>query len=353
MKPFHFETNPTRVVFGSGTLARLPEEVRLLGLRRVLLITTPQQVDLADRAAALLGEQAAARFTDATMHTPVEVTLRAMELVQAREIDGLVALGGGSTIGLGKAIALRTGLPQIVVPTTYAGSEMTPILGQTEGGRKTTQRGAAIQPEMVLYDVDLTLTLPVAGSVTSGLNAIAHAVEALYAPDGNPITSIMAEEGVRGLAAALPAIVANPADAEARAQALYGAWLCGTCLGQVGMALHHKLCHTLGGTFDLPHAETHSIVLPHAIAYNSVATRAMQALARALGTAEAPALAIHHLALRLGAPTALRDIGMPESGIEEAATLAAANPYPNPRPIDRAGIAALLRRAWAGEPPAP
>jgi alcohol dehydrogenase class IV len=180
-------------------------------------------------------------------------------------------VGGGSTTGLGKAIALATGLDQIVVPTTYAGSEMTPILGQTERGVKTTQRSPAILPEVVIYDVDLTLTLPPALTATSGLNAIAHAVEALYAQDRNPIVSLMAEEGIAALARSLPVLVDAASDLAARSDALYGAWLCGACLGAVGMALHHKLCHTLGGSFDLPHAETHAVVLPHAVAYNSAA----------------------------------------------------------------------------------
>lgn len=350
LRPFQFETQAMRVRFGAGALSHLAEEAERLGARRALLLTTPQQEALAHRAADLLGPLAAGRFAGATMHTPVAVTERAMEVASGCNADLLIALGGGSTIGLGKAIALRTGLPQLVVPTTYAGSEMTPILGQTEQGRKTTQRRPELQPGTVLYDINLTLSLPPAASVTSGLNAVAHAVEALYAAEANPVTSALAEDGIRSLAEALPRIVAAPREAEARAQALYGAWLCGMCLAQVGMALHHKLCHTLGGSFDLPHAETHSVILPHAIAYNAVAEEAMVRISRALGGGD-PAQAMHELARRLGAPTALRDLGMPEDGIARAAELAAANPYPNPRPITRERIETLLRAAWAGEPP--
>ena len=353
MHAFQFDTLPTRIRFGSGSLAHIGEEVARLGAARVIVLTTPQQVALADRAEGLLGGVAVARFSNATMHTPVAVTREAMALVESRAVDAIVALGGGSTIGLGKAIALRTGLPQIVVPTTYAGSEMTPILGETDAGQKVTQRQPVIQPRAVLYDVDLTLSLPVAPSMTSGLNAIAHAVEALYAVDGNPMTTLLAEEGIRSLASALPRIHADPQDRSARDQALYGAWLCGTCLGQVGMALHHKLCHTLGGAFGLPHSETHSVVLPHSIAYNAAATGAMDRLRRALGTDDDPALALFALAGRLGAPTALRTLGMQEADIARAAELAAANPYPNPRTIERGPIEALLRRAWAGSPPMP
>jgi alcohol dehydrogenase class IV len=351
MEPFVYEALPSRVIFGTGTLSRLGEEITRLGLSRVLVLSTPQQSREAERLAAALDGRSAAVFAEATMHTPVEVTDRAMEMVAAQCADGIVSVGGGSTIGLGKAIALRTDLPQIVVPTTYAGSEMTPILGETKGGIKSTQRSPKILPETVLYDVDLTLSLPVSLSVTSGINAIAHAVEALYAADRNPIISLMAEDGIKAFASALPRIVAAPDDQEARSQALYGAWLCGSCLGAVQMALHHKLCHTLGGTFDLPHAETHTVVLPHAIAYNAASSpEAMERLARALGASD-PAQAVFDLAGRLGARRALRDLGMPESGIDRAADIAAQNPYPNPRPIERTAIRDLIARAWAGQPP--
>ena len=229
---------------------------------------------------------------------------------------------------------------------------MTPILGETKDGLKTTVRTNDVLPETVIYDVDLTLSLPPALAATSGINAIAHAVEALYARDTNPVISLMAEEGIRALARALPAIIAKPDDREARSDALYGAWLCGVCLGTVGMALHHKLCHTLGGTFDLPHAETHTIVLPHALAYNApAAPEAAARVARAIG-AKDPALELYDLARRLNAKLALRDIGMPESGIDRAADLAVTNAYWNPRPVERDAIRALIARAWSGAAPA-
>jgi alcohol dehydrogenase class IV len=286
------------------------------------------------------------------MHTPVSVTDEAVRVVAETAADGLVSLGGGSTIGLGKAIALRTDLPQIVVPTTYSGSEMTPILGETKDGMKTTQKSPKVLPEVVIYDVDLTLTLPPGLSATSGMNAIAHAAEALYAQERNPITSLMAEEGIATLERSLPRIVADPVDREARADALYGAWLCGLCLGTVGMALHHKLCHTLGGSFDLPHAETHTVVLPHAIAYNTPAVPdAVARLTRALRVPDA-ARGLFDLAGRLAAPRSLKDLGMRESDIDVAADLALDRPYWNPRPIERAAIRDLLARAWAGVPPA-
>ena len=219
-----------------------------------------------------------------------------------------MAIGGGSTTGLGKAIALRTDLPQIVLPTSYAGSEMTPVVGQTSGGIKTTQSSPKILPEIVIYDVDLTMTMPPKLSATSGINAIAHAVEALYARDRNPVISLMAQEGIRTLAQALPKICAQPDDRAARTDALYGAWLSGICLGAVGMALHHKLCHTLGGSFNLPHAETHTVILPHALAYNApAAPDAMARIATALGVRDAGARPARSGAKACGAGIAARD----------------------------------------------
>jgi alcohol dehydrogenase class IV len=320
-------------------------------LQRVLVLSTKEQASSAEEIARLLGSACAGIFAGAVMHTPIGVTEAAMEVVGQKAVDGIVAVGGGSTIGLGKAIALRSDLPQIVIPTTYAGSEVTPIIGESDGGIKKTQTTPKVLPEVVIYDVDLTLGLPTSLSATSGINAIAHAVEALYARDGNPIVDMMAVEGVRALADSLPRIVSEMTDLGARADAQYGAWLCGTCLGSVGMSLHHKLCHTLGGSFDLPHAETHAIVLPHALRYNAPAVpRAIAALAGALGHPD-PARALYDLAGALGVPRALRDLGMPESGIDRAADLALANPYWNPRPLERVALRACIAAAWAGEPP--
>jgi maleylacetate reductase len=348
---FIFDRIPVRVVFGSGTLAAVPEELQNLGAKRALVLTTPQQEAEGRKLGDTLGAAFAGVFSGATMHTPVEVTDRAMAALKEAAADCVVSLGGGSTTGLGKALALRTGINQLCIPTTYAGSEMTPILGETRDGLKTTVRTTDVLPETVVYDVDLTLSLPPGLTATSGMNAIAHAVEALYARDRNPIISLMAEEGIRVLASALPKLADQPGDRAARSDALYGAWLCGTCLGAVGMALHHKLCHTLGGTFDLPHAETHTIVLPHAMAYNAPAVPDVaQRIARAIGADDA-AQGLYNLVRRLGAKVALKDIGMPQSGIDKAADLAVKNPYWNPRPIEHDAIRNLIARAWAGEAP--
>ncbi len=352
MQPFTYTADPVRVVFGRGTLANVADEVKRLGKSRAFVLSTPQQKADGQRLADQLGSLAAGLFTEATMHTPVDVTERAVKAARAADADCTVALGGGSTTGLGKAIALRTDLPQIVIPTTYAGSEATAIIGETKDGVKLTQRTLKVLPEVIVYDVDLTLSLPPALTVTSGMNAIAHAVEALYAQDRNPVTSLMAEEGIRAISRALPGIMADATSIEARSDALYGAWLCGTCLNAVGMALHHKLCHTLGGSFDLPHAETHTVVIPHATAYNAeAAPEPMRRLAAAL-CVENSAQGLFDLAKSLGAPTSLEQLGMPEDAIDRAADLAAKNPYWNPRPIDRNSIRALIADAWAGRRPA-
>lgn len=342
--------NPARIVFGSGTRAKVADELAALGVNRALVLSTPFQKADAQALAAELGDKAAGVFSDAAMHTPVEVTEKAMAVYTELGADGVVALGGGSTIGLGKAIAYRNDCPQLVIATTYAGSEVTPILGQTENGVKTTVRAASILPETVIYDPDLTHGLPVAMSVTSGLNAMAHAVEGVYAQDRNPVASLMAIEGVRALRDALPQIVTDPRNSAARNDALYGAWLCGTVLGSVGMALHHKLCHTLGGSFDLPHAETHSVMLPHTAAFNAgAAAEAMKPLADLFGGEIGTSL--WQFAKDLGAPMALKDLGLAKGDLDRAADLAVKNPYWNPRPVERDAIRALLGRAWEGAPP--
>lgn len=346
--PFVYEAQPARVMFGAGTSARLPEEADRLGLRRLLVLSTPEQTALAARMQSLLGERAAGAFAGATMHTPVEVTERALAVVGDLKIDGVVSVGGGSSTGLGKAIALRTDLPQLVLPTTYAGSEMTPLLGETQNGVKTTQRSPKVLPEVVIYDVDLTLSLPVKMSATSAINAIAHAVEALYAPDGNPIVALMAEEGIRAIVDALPRAMRVTDDPDARSDLLYGAWLCACCLGATTMGLHHKLCHALGGLFDLPHAETHAIVLPYALEYNAAEIPdAMTRLKRAMN-ADDPVRALRELEHQCGIPQALAEIGMPGDGVLRAVNQVMANPYRNPRVIERASLAQLIERAWSG-----
>ena len=353
MREFTYTGWTTRVVFGTGTLDGLREEAERLGRSRVLVLTGPRQAALARKVRGLLTPLAVGEFTAAAPQTPVEVTRQALAAVRELGADCLVAVGGGSVTGLAKALSLRTGLPQIVVPTTYAGSEATPVLGETENGVKTIRSGPEILPGTVVYDVALTLGLPVPLSVTSGINALAHAVEALYSEQVDPVTDELALRAITLLAGALPAIAADPAGTDARAAALEAAWLAGTCLGTASMGLHHKLCHTLGSAFGLPHAETHSVLLPHAMAYNApAAPGSMRRIARALGAADAPT-AVYDLVRGLGGPTSLRELGLAEDDLARATELAIATPYPNPRAVTRDGVSSVLRDAWQGVRPKP
>ena len=350
-RAFVHRAQAARVRFGVGALQQLAEEVDAVGLTRVMVICGPSHQDLGRRVADLLGDRTVALLPEARMHVPVEVARRAGEMAASVDADGCVAVGGGSAIGLGKAVALERALPVAAVPTTYAGSEMTPVWGLTQDGAKRTGREPRVQPVAVVYDPSLTLSMPAELTATSGMNALAHAVEGLYAPDASPITSLMAEEGARAFAAALPALAADGTDLDARAEALYGAWLCGSVLGSTTMGLHHKLCHVLGGTLGLPHAATHTVVLPHVLAFNAAAApEASAALARALVTDD-PARALWDLAGSLGAPRSLRELGMAEGDIGRVVDLAVASPYANPRQVDAGDVEALLRAAWAGLAP--
>ncbi len=350
-KEFIYAAPAARVIFGVGSLAQLPREIELLGARKALVLCTPEQSAEAERVAHSLGSHAAGVFAKAVMHVPIETAREAREEARRLGADCAIAIGGGSTTGLGKAIALDSGLPILAIPTTYAGSEMTSIYGLTEAGLKRTGKDPRVLPRTVIYDPQLTLTLPIGLTVTSGINAIAHSAEGLYAKDGNPIMDLMAEEGIRAIAGALPALTKDPRNIDARSQALYGAWLCGTVLGNVGVALHHKLCHTLGGSFNLPHAEVHTVILPHAIAYNAPAIpEALIRMQHALQSDDAPA-ALYDLARSNGAPYSLRELGMAQADLDKAADIAMQNPYWNPRPIEREGIRGLLQRAWEGARP--
>ncbi|MFS8098564.1 maleylacetate reductase [Lentzea alba] len=291
---FTFEPARTRVVFGRGTAASVRAEAERLGAKRVLLIARHG----GDRVANELGPLLAERFTGATMHTPVEVTERALALLREHGADCVVSVGGGSSTGLSKALAVRAGVPQIILPTTYAGSEVTPVLGETASGLKKTRRDAAIQPNTVIYDVGLTLDLPLDVTVTSALNALAHAVTARG--NENPLIDAIATKAIEGV---LHALSGNPSTVDARTELLQSAWLAGTCLASVPMGLHHKLAHVLGGSFGLPHAATHTALLSH--------------------TAPADlSKRIHDTATRFGAATSLRELGMAESDLSSAAEIA-------------------------------
>jgi maleylacetate reductase len=346
LSPFVYNSLPTRVVFGAGSIKSLSKEIETLGAKRALLLSTPGRSGLVEKISSSLNGKAVGLYDKVVMHTPVEGAEAARALAKSLDADCCIAVGGGSTIGFGKAIALTSGMPVVAVPTTYSGSEMTTIWGLSEGGAKKTGRDPKVLPRVVVYDPELTLDLPAAVSAASGMNAIAHCAEALYAHDGNPIVSLMAEEGIRALSGALPLILSNGKDIKARSDALYGSWLAGCTIATTSVALHHKLCHVLGG-FGLPHAETHSIVLPHALKYNSpAAPEAISRIEKALQGRN-----LWDMQKGLGLPMRLADIGMKEADIERAAKIAVAAPYPNPRKVEYDPVLALLRHAWEGKRP--
>lgn len=353
MPPFVFEIARLRVVSGRGSRARLGEEVTVLDRRRVLIIVSPSHAATAAEVAALLGDRCVGIYDKVVQHVPAPVAAAGVAHARAVEADACIALGGGSAIGLAKAIALETGLPIIAVPTTYSGSEMTAVWGITTDGVKRTGKDEKVLPRSVVYDAELTATLPAKIAGPSGLNALAHLVEGLYAQNANPMMSTLAQEGVRAIARALPRVCASPADLDAQEEMLYGACLAGILLGSTGMSLHHKLCHTLGGTFNTPHAETHAVVLPYATAFNlPAALDARNRLTVALGT-DAIASTIHALGAAVGAPRSLRELGLSQSDLDRAAEIATRTPYFNPRPVTRDAIRQLLEDAYNGVVPSP
>jgi maleylacetate reductase len=348
MQDFHYTAPACDVVFGAGAArTQLLDAVDRVGGRRVLLVATPRETQLARELAAPLGARVVAAFDAVRQHVPAAIAEQARALASTSRADVVLSIGGGSTTGTAKAIALTSGLPIVAVPTTYAGSEVTPVWGITEDGRKTTGRADQVLPRVVVYDPQLTLTLPAGLSAASGLNALAHSVEALWAPGANPITALMAQESIGALGDGLPGVVADPGDLPARAQALYGAWLAGTTLAVAGSGLHHKICHVLGGAYDLPHAQTHAVVLPHVLAFNApAAPEAVARLARALDAPDALA-ALDSLYSAIEAPRSLRALGLPEDRLPEAAALIVeAAPPSNPRPVTLADALAILKAAF-------
>jgi alcohol dehydrogenase class IV len=351
MEPFVYDALPGRVVFANGAFDRVPDELTRLGVSRVLVIADRSGEAWADRLAEALGRTLVARIDDVRVHVPIERAEAARAIARDSRADAIVTIGGGSATGLGKAVALEAPLPILAVPTTYAGSEMTPIWGLTEGARKQVGRDPRVQPRIVVYDPVLTLTLPIAVAGPSGMNALAHCAEALYAAGASPIASLMAEQGIRVLSSGLPRVVAHPDDLDARGDVLAGAYLAAAAFASAGSGIHHKICHVLGGAYDLPHAEMHTVILPHALAL--VAPSEPEAMARigsALGDADVPA-AVYDLAVALGAPTSLQAIGMPPDRLDEAAALIVDAIPGAPKPVDIPAIRALLANAFEGRRP--
>lgn len=345
---FNYSTRATRVVFGIGSLATLDAELEALGVHEVLIVTTAGRARDISAVGTMLGARVAGVFSGARQHVPIEVVREALDVVQLSKPDAVLSLGGGSAVGLGKAIARETSLPHVAVPTTYAGSEMTSIWGTSEGGEKRTGRDPRVAPRLVVYDPELTVDLPASVSAASGMNGIAHAVEALYAADASPVSSLFAEDGLRRLATSLPRIVAAPTDMFARSDALTGAHLAACALDLTTMGLHHKLCHALGGV-GLPHAETHAALLPYVVEFNaSAAPNAMRRIAVVLGSVNASE-GLFALSDMLGTRRSLSELGLVAGDIPRiAATAAAASGRSNPRPVTESDVRSLLERAFAG-----
>ncbi|HWJ08738.1 MAG TPA: maleylacetate reductase [Nocardioides sp.] len=339
------ETVASRVLLGAGSRHRISEEVERLGATRVLVVATGSARAAGDEAVAALGDRAVARFDGAVVHTPVAVTDDATAVAEGAAADAVVTIGGGSAIGLGKALVARTGIAHLALPTTYAGSEVTPVLGETADGVKRTRRDPALLPATVVYDVELTLQMPAGLTLTSAVNALAHAVEALWAPDATPVSDALATEACGLLLPALPGVLARPEDVAGRTALQQGAWLAGSCLATTRMGLHHQLAHALGGAFDLPHAELHTMLLAHVVRHNLPHAPAAAARLRAL-TGGDPAGAIAELAAAYDGPRRLRDLGVPADGLAAVAQQVAAAPYPNPGPTDATSVEAVLRAAW-------
>ena len=348
---FVHDTLPQRVCFGSGeAAAHLEHEIAALGASRVMVIAAKEESNIADGITGNL--RVVLRYDDVVMHVPVEVAARAREAAATHNVDALVSVGGGSTTGLAKAIALTTGLPIVAVPTTYAGSEATTVWGLTEGNRKTTGTDPRVLPKVIVYDATLTVTLPVPMSVASGLNALAHCVDAMWAPKADPINAAFAAEGIRALTEGLPKVVTDPSGIDGREHALYAAYLSAVAFASAGSGLHHKICHVLGGAYNLPHAQTHATVLPYVLAFNGpAAPDAEHRIAAAFGSNRAID-GLEDLRRELDAPRALRDYGFAEDAIPEAAeAILPAVPESNPRPVTVADLERLLRAAWSGADP--
>jgi maleylacetate reductase len=343
-----YEALPGRVVFGVGALDRLGEELARLGAYRVLLVASKR---VADDLAERLGDRHAATCSEIVQHVPVEVAERATTLAREVDADALVTVGGGSAVGLAKAVALDLAIPIVAVPTTYAGSELTTIYGLSKDGRKQTGRDPRVLPKVVLYDPALTVPLPPQVTGPSGMNALAHGVEAFYGPGANPISTALAVEGIRALADGLPRAVEQPGDLEGRTRTLRGAWLAGAALAVAGTGIHHQICHVLGGAFGLDHGGMNAALLPHTVRFVTPAVpAAMAQVTAALGAADA-AIGSFDLARRIGAPTSLAALGLAGADLDRAAELCAGHVSGRPRPARVEELRALLGAAHAGLPP--
>ena len=348
LRTFHYEALPWNVVFGTGALREVRSHVSTLGFRRALVLSTPDQAADAARVVALLGDIAAGVFAGAVMHVPATTVELAATQVRLLNADCSVSIGGGSTTGLGKALSLQLKLPQIAIPTTYAGSEMTNIWGITANGGKQTGRDRSVVPVMTIYDPELTLSMPASLAASSGLNALAQAVATVLSPRTNPMTIALALEAVRLLFHGLPQVLQAPQDLAVRSEVLSGASLAGAALGTGATGLHHRLCHVLGGTFDTPHAQTHAILLPHTVAHDAPGAAQGVGRLREVMRVDDPAQALFALGRRLGTPAGLREIGLRIADLDRVIELATAAPIEGPVAVTRESLRRLLEGAFDG-----
>lgn len=341
---FSYDTHEVRVVFGDGSIETVAQEIERRGWKKAMLLTTAGRVEDREELLILLGARLAGEYNGARLHVPLEVVAEARAALDRFNPDSLLAFGGGSAIGLGKALAYETKLPLVVVATTYSGSEMTAVWGNSDGRMKRTFKNAEVAPKLVIYDPELTYGLSPAVSAASGMNAIAHCVEAEYAPETGPVTSFFALEGLKRLATNLPIVVKSPSDAKARSEALFGAHLAGRALDMTAMGLEHKLAHVMGGRFGLNHAEAHAALVPWVTTWNAEgAPDAMARMGAALGVDDA-AKALVDLSKQLGIRS-LGALGFTADGIPQAAELITSMSFPNPRKVDAEGVRWVLERA--------
>ncbi len=351
MMNFDYKPLPWNITFAAGAVSTIRQEVENLGFKKALILSTTGQSKNAQKLVGSLGNLAVGHFDQAKMHVPIETVESAIKFARDLDADCTISIGGGSTTGLGKALTLKENIANIAIPTTYAGSEMTNIWGITEDGTKITGRDDKVVPDLVIYDPELTLSLPPEIVGSSGLNALAQAVVNVATDKPNAMVTLMALEAIKAIATNLPKIIADPKNLDARSKVLYGSSMAGAALGTGTTSIHHKLCHTFGGTFNTPHAETHAILLPHSVAYNTEATAAgTQAVADAMGVGNA-ASGLHDLALKVGAATALKEIGISEQDMDKAIEIIISMDSHNPAPITEKRLRQMLENAYHGRQP--
>jgi maleylacetate reductase len=356
-----------QIHFGRGTLARVRAIVRDLGGRRVMLVTTRSRAESAEarRLVTGLGPVVESVFAEARAHVPTAVVQAALQQARRDGVDTIVSFGGGSCADLGKAVCYfteqeagtpgasffdRPALPHIAVPTTYSGAEVTPYFGMTDEHtrRKSGAGGPTIAPAAVVYDPEVTLSTPPRISAETGMNALAHCVEAAYSPARTPEAEAVAIAGAARIFRALPQVIARPGDLGARTEMLAAAALAGRCLQNASMGVHHGLAQLLGGRTAIAHGLANGVLLAHAVRFNADAVPdELDRLARALSVADV-ATAIDELRATLGLPGSLAECGVTDDDLDAVARLAESSPAvaANPKPVSAADARAILDAAF-------